>query len=220
MPIVVHLNLLPMKHLTILFFLVLAGTASQSQEYYFGLSTTAASSTQYRQPAGLYGGYCYSINQDLKWHIDVLANFSYRSYDRITFDNNTGQGYFVNKIQPQSWWLALSSHLNWEVFARGCLVVSVGPMLSINYFISNELIQDIPTNTQTDRTYRRQHNNLNRPGFGGNLEFELEGLFRKRVSIITSISPQVIFFGKAMVSGGDEGAIVANISRLGLRYKL
>jgi hypothetical protein len=208
-----------MKTNIILIVFLLTGMVLNAQEFSFGVSHTSARSTQFSKPVGIYVDYSYAINQKMKWNIGVLANFSYQAYDRITFNNNTGNSYLVDKVQPQSSWFSLSSSLNFDIFSRGCLIVWVGPQISINYFICNEVVQQIPTGVQEDRTYRDKHNYLNRIGAGGICEFELKGLFRKKISIILSFSPQIIVFGKPLDKTSNiDRTILANISRLGLRY--
>jgi hypothetical protein len=201
---------------------ILACSAGLSaQEFSFGISFSGTAAKQFQKPLGIFGSYTYSINQDLDLHVNLQIANSFLLYDQITFNSSTGSGYLVNKVRPQNYWMALSAHLNFMVFDRGCLEISAGPQLSVNYFFANELIQDIPTDTQEDRTYHRKIKYLNRPGFGANLEFELTGLSRKKMSFFTSLTPQIILFGPAGVRPSDvQGAIVGNTTRVGIRYQI
>jgi hypothetical protein len=200
-----------------LLFLSLVTLTAKSQEMTFGISGTAAVSTQFNRPVGVFGSYSWTINQKMRWNIDLLANFSLSDYNRIQLNKNTGVGYIIEKTQPQSIWLALSTSATFNVFSRGCLNLWLGPLVSINNFFCNEEIMEIPT----ERIYRDKHNYLFRPGIGGNIEIELKGIFRKKMSLVTSFQPQVALYGKIGDDGSNvEGTILANITRIGLRYQL
>jgi hypothetical protein len=206
-----------MKRLVILLCIAQLTLSAKPQEMTFGLSTTAAVSTQFNRPVGIYGSYSWTVNQKMRWGFDLLANFSLSDYNRIQLNKNTGVGYVIEITQPQSIWLALSTSATFNVFTRGCLNLWLGPQLSVNNFFCNEEIMEIPA----ERVYRDKHNYLMRPGIGGNIEIELKGIFRKKMSLVTSFQPQITLYGKVGDDGSNvEGTLLANITRIGLRYQL
>lgn len=209
-----------MKTKLLLIIFSLAGYGLIAQEFTFGVSGTSAASIQFNRPVGIYGAYTRKLNQKLKWDIDLLANFSLKKYDRITFNEVAGTGYVINKVQPSNTWLQLSTSLNFSVLSRVYLNLAVGPQISLNYFFCSEQILDITSSTLAGETYRHKVNYLNRPGVGGNIQLELKGLFRKKVTIIASLTPQAIVYGKLFEEGSNvEGVITAVTTRFGVRYE-
>jgi len=207
-----------MKTTTILIIFLLAGFGLQAQEISFGYAHTSAISTQFKKPVGLYVGYSKSINQKIKINVDVLSNYSYQYYDLI-FHNDADPGkYFAYKVNPDNLWLSLSSSLTFRSFSRGCLTFFMGPQVSLNYFFCNEKIHSIPTVYNSESTHQDKKHFLNKLGVGWNFEFELKGIFGKKISIISSFTPQIITYDFYVMGGHTDWFILANISRIGLRY--
>jgi len=210
-----------MKVLILATGILLAGMGSIAQEFNFGIAGTSAASVQYHRPPGFYAGYVFLLDQDKRLVVDFAASYSFRTYNVISVGQVLGSSFDVRQVKPQNWWFSLSSSYNFRVFSGGSLVLRMGPRLSLNYFICNEKVREIPTASQPDRTYQDKNNYLNRPGLGGNFEVEIKGLFRKTISIIASVSPQIIVYGKFITQDSTvEGSILAITSRLGLRYRL
>ncbi len=206
-----------MRIAAILLVFFLSILSARTQELNFGLTGTAAVSTQFNRPVGIYGVYSWTVNQRTRWSIDLLLNLSLSEYNRIQLNRNTGTGYIIEKTQPNNFWLAVSSSVTFNVFTRGCFNLWLGPQVSVNNFFCDEEITEIPA----ERVYRDKHNYLLRPGIGGNVEVELKGLFQKKISVVTSIQPQFMFYGKVGDDGSNvEGTMLANVTRIGLRYKL
>ena len=201
-----------MKKTVILIIFLFLYIGLTSQEISFGYAHTNSSSTQFRKPIGLNIGYTQPVSRILKINIDVLANYSFWHYDLIEFNTVTSSGYLVYEVKPDNFWFSLSGSVNLKIISRGCLTLSMGPQISLNYFLFNELIHEIPTVYSKERTYRDQYNYLNRLGIGVNFESEVKGFSGKNISIITSLTPQFL-------NGRPEvGGILANITRIGLRY--
>jgi hypothetical protein len=201
--------------------LLLAGMGIKAQEFYYGIERASAISAQYHRPLGLCAGYVFLFKQDKKLIVDFTANYSHQTYNVIKVSHVLGSSFDVRQVKPQNWWFSLSSSFNFRVFSGSCLVIRMGPQVSLNYFLCKEQVRDIPTATQPDRTYLDKNRYLNRPGLGGNLELEFKGLLEKNVSIITSFTPQIIAYGKFLTTDTSvEGAMLTIASRLGLRYRL
>jgi hypothetical protein len=199
--------------LTLILFLLLPPGLT-AQEISFGYSHTSTSSTQFRKPVGFNIGYTQHINQLLKININVLASYSFWHYDQIEFNTVTSGSYLVYEVKPGNLWFSVSGSVNLKIMSRGCFTLSVGPQISLNYFLFNELIHEIPTSYSKERTYRDQYNYLNRLGIGVNFESEIKGFLNKNISIVTSLTPQI-------VNGRPRGdGILASISQIGLRYSL
>ena len=200
---------------------LLACNGIRAQEYHFGFAGASAVSVQYHRPPGLYAGYVFPFKQERKLIVDFAVNYSYQSYNVINISHVLGSSFDVRKVKPQNWWFSLSSSFNFRVFSGSCLIIRMGPLVSLNYFICKEQVHEIPTETQPDRTYQDKNNYLNRPGLGGNIEAEFKGLLKKNISIIASCTPQVIAYGNFFPKDVTvEGSILAITSHLGLRYRI
>jgi len=201
--------------------LLMAGAGIKAQEFYYGIERASAISTQYHRPLGLCAGYVFLFKRDKKLIVDFTANYSYQTYNIIKISHVLGSSFDVRQVKPKNWWFSLSSSYIFRVFSGSCLVIRMGPQVSLNYFLCSEQVREIPSATQPDRSYPDKNRYLNRPGFGGNLEFEFKGLLEKNVSIITSFTPQLIAYGKVLVKNDNvEGSMLTVATRLGLRYRL
>lgn len=201
-----------MKHIAFLFIFLLATMGLTSQVVTFGFSRTSSSSTQFRKPVGLYIGYTQPVSRILKIKLEGRAHYSFWNYDHIIFNTATSVGYYVYEVSPDNLWLSLSGSVNLKIISWGCLTLSMGPQISLNYFLIDERIHEIPTIYRPERTYQNEYNYLNRLGIGVNFESEINGLFGENISLVTSLTPQVVN-GRPLGDG-----ILANITQIGLRY--
>jgi hypothetical protein len=206
------IGILSMKNTAVLIIFLLMPIGLAAQGISFGYSRVSSSSTQFRNPVGLHIGYTQPVSPILKINADVKANYSFWNYDHVVFNTATSAGYYVYEVNPDNLWFSLSGSVNLRIISRGCFTWSMGPQISLNYFLINENIHEIPTVYRAERTYPDQYNYLNRLGIGVNFECEFKQIFGNNISIVFSLTPQV-------VNGRPRGdGILANITQIGLRY--
>jgi len=219
--IVVYLinqNTAPMKRFAIIIIL-LAGIGLQAQELSFGYSHTFAFSTQFKHPVGLYVGYTKSVSQKVKINADLLSNYSFQWYHNIVKLDAEPGTYLAYNIKPNNLWLSLSASATFRTFSKNGFNIYIGPQVSLNYFFCDEKLKNL-TGIHETTTIQEKENFLNKVGIGCNFEFELKELLGKRLSVVASFTPQIITYDFYEMGGNTDWFILANVSRVGLRYNI
>ena len=97
----------------------------------------------------------------------------------------------------------------------------IGPEIGINYFFINEQIHRLENEGISAADYQSKSSGNNKLGFGFLIEFELMEIISKRISISSSIHPEIISYEKIGMTGGYAPNFIRWLNfNFGIKYRL
>ena len=169
-----------------------------------------------------YGiGYQHIIKSKNKIGFSFQHSFYNINYSEIYPSSEDGISTYINKVDPKNQRIAFKVNYAFKVLNNPKSSLFIGPEIGINYFFMNEHVQRYENEFLNAGYYHWEYSRKNKFGFGFLIEFELKEIITKRMSISSSIHPEITSFEKNRIEGSHLPSYIRWLNfNLGLKYKL
>ena len=208
-----------MKRLIIIITILSSITQLSGQEIGFYTTYSGSSYNKYQNNIGLGIEYNHFIKSKNRFGIAVQYSFCKLDYSDIYGSTIDGISTFIKQIEPNNQRLSIKTNYAFKIINNPKSSLFLGPEIGINYFFINEQVRRLENENIDAAEYQSKYSENNKFGFGFLIEFELKEIISKRISIYSSIHPEIISYEKVGMVGGYDPYFIGWLNfNLGIKY--
>ncbi len=207
---------------TILLIAIL-GSITQLPGQEIELLTTYSGSNYNKFPNNIgYGfGYNHFIKSKNKFGFIVQHSFCNSNYSEIFGSLEDGISTYIMKVEPKNQRITIKVNYAFKVVSNPKSSLFIGPEIGINYFLISEQVHRLENENISAGDFQSEYSRNNKIGFGFLIEFELKEIISKRISISSSVHPEITSFEKYGLDGVYNPCFIRWLNfNFGIKYKL
>ncbi len=210
-----------MKRLAIIFVLMTTTVGLSAQQIQFFGNYTGSNYNKFQENFGYGMGCQFDIKSKSKIGIDFQYSLCRLSYDEIHPSLIDGISTYIKKVDPQNERFVFKLNYLLKLVNKSKASLCIGPEIGLNYFILNEAIQRYENERIEAGNYENKYSRKNKFGYGLMIEFEIKEIIQERISIFSSVHPEITSFEKADIEGSSLSPDIRWVNmHLGIRYQL
>lgn len=192
-----------------------------AQEIEFFATYSGSNYNKFRNNIGYGIGYHHIIKSKNKIGFSLQHSFCNTNYSEIYPSLDDGISTYIKKVDPKNQRIAFKINYAFKVVNNPKSSLFIGPEIGINYFFISEQIQRYENEYINAGYYHLDLSRKNKFGYGFLIEFELKEIITKRMSISSSVHPEITSFEKNGIDGSHLPYFIRWLNfNLGIKYKL
>ena len=211
-----------MKRLIIIAFCsaLICKLSAQEQELIFNISYSNSSLVEFNKSIGIETGFLNNTKKGNKIGVRISCLYNPFNYDYVKKTLVGPDSYIIREVEPNSLALVLQTDYSFPIYTKENSAIYLGPLLSINTFIINELIHSIPTDTEPERDFTNKSFNGLKFSLGCLLGHEINNVFSENLGITYSISSRIGNYEELFAMGSNDPWFYLSFEfRVGLNLK-
>ena len=198
------------------FFVHLSGQEIELFGHYSG-----SNYNKYQNNLGYGLGYYHITKSTNKIGFIFQHSFYNKEYSEIYHSTEDGISTYINKIDAKNQRIAFKMNYAFNVIKHPKSNLFIGPEISVNYFFINEQVTRYENELISAANYQSEYSENNKFSFGFLIEFELKEIISKKISITSSVHPEIISYEKTGMTGGHSPNFIGWLNfNFGIKYKL
>jgi hypothetical protein len=207
----------------LIFILVCFGfvVSLSGQELEFFGSYSVSNYNKFQNDVGYGLGYYPKIKSKNKLGFCLQHSFYYMNYSEVYPSSEDGISTYIMDIEAENQRIVFKTSYAFMIVNNPKSSLYIGPEIGINYFFINEQIVRHENNLITAANYKSKYSGNAKFGFGFLIEFGLKEVLFKRVSVSSSVHPEIIIYTRKRMEGGHNPQFIGLLNfNLGVKYRL
>jgi len=205
--------------LSILFLILLSQIPVLGQGVAISGLYTHGSYYKYQNALGYEIAYTLPIKQKSRLGFSFSQSFNNTYYEYVFESDADGRDYY-RKVNPKNQRLVLSADFTVRILNKEKDQIFVGPAIGLNFFITNESVDERTANESAYDHYNSSGLEAVRGGISLLLEYD-RSVFSNYASLFIATRPEAIFFSRSGLMGSADPFMVGNLNfNLGIRFHL
>lgn len=210
-----------MKKLILALFILSSFVRLSGQELEFFGHYSGSSYNKFQNNIGYGLAYNHITKSENRIGFIFQHSFFNRNYSDIHRSNEDGISTYILDIDAKNRRIALKMNYAFKIVNKPRSSLFIGPEISLNYFFVNEQVTRYENEGISAANYQSEYTEKNRFGFGFLLEFELKEIISERISISSSVHPEIISYQNAGLVGTYSPDFIGWLNfNLGFKYRL
>ena len=210
-----------MKKIILLIAILSSMAQLSAQEIELFATFSGSNYTKFQHNIGYGIGYHHTIKSKNKIGLTLQHSFCNTNYSEIYPSLEDGISTYIQKVDPKNQRIVLKINYAFKIVNNPKSSLFIGPEIGINYFLVSEQKQRYENEGISAGYYHLDFSRKKKFGYGFLIEFELNEIITKRMSISSSVHPEITSFEKKWIDGTRLPYSIRWLNfNLGIKYKL
>ena len=210
-----------MKKIILLIAILSSMTQLSAQEIELFATYSGSNYHKFQHNIGYGIGYHHTIKSKNKIGLSLQHSFCSMNYGEIYPSLEDGISTYIKKVDPKNQRIVFKINYAFKLVNNPKSSLFIGPEIGINYFLVSEQIQRYENEGINAGYYHLDFSRKKKFGYGFLIEFELNEIITKRISISSSIHPEITSFEKNGIDGSHLPYFIRWLNfNLGIKYEL
>lgn len=194
--------------------------SAQGQELVFNISYSNSSLVEFNKSIGIETGALNITKKGNKIGVRISCLYNPFNYDYVRKTLVSPDSYIIREVEPNSLALSLQTDYSFLLYTKENSAIYLGPLLSLNTFIINELIHSVPRNTDPVEDFTNKNCNGFKFSLGCILGHEINNVFSENFGLTYSISSRIGNYEELFAMGSiDPWFYISFEFKVGISYK-